>query len=275
MDNVGREPRLVEAVVALEARSPITRTVEGERAVFVAVLSAKKPSVESDYKSVAAKVREVYLNNKSTALAQEKARTFALEMSKAADPAKSLAALAKGAVVKTLPPFTQMEPPKENAQAVMALTAGTENGKLSRSLDLPDGVFMVFVVSRTEPDAAALLTGGTVTGPHRIEGIGDDFIPAVVDPTLINHVADINDLDAIAMAAKIGRVLGLGVGISSGANFLGAVLQNRQPGRQVATVFADDSKKYLTTLLATPPAETSGMVTSRIELLGYEPVETR
>ena len=38
----------------------------------------------------------------------------------------------------------------------MALTAGTENGKLSRSLDLPDGVFMVFVVSRTEPDAAAL-----------------------------------------------------------------------------------------------------------------------
>ena len=39
-------------------------------------------------------------------------------------------------------------------------------------------------------------------------------------------------------------------------------------------MFADDSKKYLTTLLATPPAETSGMVTSRIELLGYEPVET-
>ena len=65
------------------------------------------------------------------------------------------------------------------------------------------------------------------------------------------------------------------LGISSGANFLGAVLQNRQPGRQVATVFADDSKKYLTTLLSTPPAETSGMVTSRIELLGYEPVETR
>ena len=122
---------------------------------------------------------------------------------------------------------------------------------------------------------AGVGTGGTVTGPHRIEGIGDDFIPAVVDPTLIDHVADINDLDAIAMAAKIGRVLGLGVGISSGANFLGAVLQNRQPGRQVATVFADDSKKYLTTLLATPPAETSGMVTSRIELLGYEPVETR
>ena len=54
-----------------------------------------------------------------------------------------------------------------------------------------------------EPDAAALLTGGTVTGPHRIEGIGDDFIPAVVDPTLIDHVADINDLDAIASDVPI------------------------------------------------------------------------
>ena len=124
-----------------------------------------------------------------------------------------------------------------------------------------------------EPDAAALLTGGTVTGPHRIEGIGDDFIPAVVNPALIDRVEDINDLDAIAMAAKLGRVLGLGVGISSGANFLGAVLQNREPGHQVATVFADDSKKYLTTLLADPPAETEKMLTSRIELLGYEPVE--
>ena len=126
-----------------------------------------------------------------------------------------------------------------------------------------------------EPDAAALLSGGTVTGPHRIEGIGDDFIPAVVNPALIDTVADINDLDAIVMAAKMGRVLGLGVGISSGANFLAAVLQNRQPGRQVATVFADDSKKYLTTLLADPPAETADMWASRIELLGYEPAETR
>ena len=122
-------------------------------------------------------------------------------------------------------------------------------------------------------DFVAGVGSGSVLGSHRIEGIGDDFIPAVVDRSLIDQVADINDLDAIAMAAKLGRVLGLGVGISSGANFLGAVLQNREPGRQVATVFADDSKKYLTTLLATPPAETTDMVTARIELLGYEPVE--
>lgn len=126
-----------------------------------------------------------------------------------------------------------------------------------------------------EPDAAPLLSGGTAVGPHRIEGIGDDFIPAIVDPRLIDRVADINDLDAIAMAAKLARVLGLGVGISSGANFLGAALRAQEPERQVATVFADDSKKYLSTLLADPPAETAEMLTSRIELLGYETVAGR
>ena len=125
-----------------------------------------------------------------------------------------------------------------------------------------------------EPDAVPLLSGGAIKGAHHIEGIGDDFIPAVVDQTLVDGVMDINDMDAIAMAAKFGRVLGLGVGISSGANFLGSVIQNLEPGRKVATVFADDSKKYLTTMLSNPPAETADMWSSRIELLDYEPVET-
>ena len=56
-----------------------------------------------------------------------------------------------------------------------------------------------------EPDAVPLLSGETVKGAHHIEGIGDDFIPAVVDQTLVDGVMDINDLDAIAMAAKFGR----------------------------------------------------------------------
>lgn len=153
MDNVGREPRLVEAIATLPDRSPITKTVEGERAAFVAVLSAKKPSVPSEYKSVAAKVRELYLNNKAVAAAQENARNFVLEMNKAKNPAAALAGLAKSAVVKTVPPFSQMEPPKENAQAIMTLASKTENGRLSRSVDLPEGVFMVFVDSRTAPSA--------------------------------------------------------------------------------------------------------------------------
>ena len=153
MDNVGREPRLVEAIVALPERSPISRTVEGERAVFVAVVTARKPSVPLEYKAVAAKVREAWLSGKAIAAAQENARNFVLEMNKAKNPAAALAGLAKGAVVKKLPPFSQLEPPKENTQVVMTLATSTDNGKLSRTLDLPYGVFMVFVSSRTAPSA--------------------------------------------------------------------------------------------------------------------------
>lgn len=47
-----------------------------------------------------------------------------------------------------------------------------------------------------------------IKGAHHIEGIGDDFIPAVVDQTLVDGVMDINDLDAIAMAAKFGPCTG-------------------------------------------------------------------
>ena len=53
---------------------------------------------------------------------------------------------------------------------------------------------------------------------------------------------------------------GLGVGISSGANFLGAVLTNTVENRTVATVFADDNKKYLSTVLADSPKPKEGML---------------
>lgn len=153
MDNVGREPRLVEAVVNLPERSPITKTVEGERAVFVAVVSDRKAAAPSEYRTVAAKVREAWLNGKAVSTAQEKARSFVLEMNKAKDPAAQLAALAKDAVVKDVPAFSQENPPKENAGIVMSLADKTETGKLSRPVDLPDGVFMIFVSARTAPAA--------------------------------------------------------------------------------------------------------------------------
>ena len=122
-----------------------------------------------------------------------------------------------------------------------------------------------------EPDAVPLLSGGRERGEHRIEGIGDSFIPPVLDRSLVDSVWDINDTDAVVMAARLARELGLGVGISSGANFLGAAAQQQRfGGEAVATVFADDSKKYLSTLLADPPAPRPGSLAGRIELLGYE-----
>ena len=92
-----------------------------------------------------------------------------------------------------------------------------------------------------EPNKMPLLSGGKIIGNHKIEGIGDDFIPKIVDKEYIDDIIVINDEDAINMSRLLAKKLGLGVGISSGANFLASVLSN---GNNVATVFADDFKKY-------------------------------
>jgi len=95
-----------------------------------------------------------------------------------------------------------------------------------------------------------LASGGKIFGPHRIAGIGDEFIPDIVKLDQLNEIIMVDDGDAINMARKLSCVLGIGVGISSGANFLGVIkaqdiLNNKDA--VVITVFADDNKKYLTT----------------------------
>ena len=101
------------------------------------------------------------------------------------------------------------------------------------------------------------------------EGIGDDFIPSIVDRRLIDTVLPVNDDDAVLMAARLAKELGLGVGISSGANLLGAIELTRRGFGPAATVFADDSKKYLTTALAAPAPPREGFLSPRVELLGW------
>ena len=122
-------------------------------------------------------------------------------------------------------------------------------------------------ITAIEPDCAQILAGKKATGMHKIEGIGDEIIPDIVDLKMMDKILPINDDDAIAMSAKIARELGIGVGISSGANFIGAVLADRTDGRKVATVFADDNKKYLSGALSAPVYDEEKMLSSRIELL--------
>ena len=124
-------------------------------------------------------------------------------------------------------------------------------------------------VTALEPDALPLLSGGNIRGDgsHKIEGIGDDFIPKIMldNRTMIDDIVQINDDDAVCMAAMVARKLGIGIGISSGANLLASIMKD-EPGRKVVTVFADDNKKYLTTSLADPhPA--SWMLSSSVELV--------
>jgi cysteine synthase A len=84
-------------------------------------------------------------------------------------------------------------------------------------------------------------------------------------------VVAVDDGDAIRMAQSLARTLGLAVGISSGANFLGALLvaEGLPEGAVVATVFPDDNKKYLSTdLLREEPALPTHH-TDQVELLGF------
>ena len=84
---------------------------------------------------------------------------------------------------------------------------------------------------------------------HKIEGIGDDFIPELLDKEKIDDIILVSDEEAINMSKKLARELGIGVGISSGANLVGAIKLGYKLEKDIITVFADDNKKYLSTEL--------------------------
>lgn len=125
-------------------------------------------------------------------------------------------------------------------------------------------------VTAIEPDSMPLISKNRMFGPHKIEGIGDDFIPSLVDKNEIDKVILVNDMDAINMSRKLSADLGLGVGISSGANFLGSVLLQNEIKNPVVTIFADDNKKYLSTDLGKPIDENKKYISNQIRLLDYE-----
>lgn len=116
-----------------------------------------------------------------------------------------------------------------------------------------------------EPEKMPLLSSGKIKGNHKIDGIGDDFIPDLVDKKIIDQVILIDDEDAINMSNLLAKELGLGVGISSGANFLGAVLSDLD---NVVTVFPDDLKKYLTV----KKQVNKKFISDEIELIDFETI---
>lgn len=96
-----------------------------------------------------------------------------------------------------------------------------------------------------EPDKARIITSDPPYRRHELQGLSDEILPKLYNENIVDGVIQITDDDAIAMSRKLCRELGLGVGISSGANFLGAVLV----GDNAVTIFPDDNKKYLSTRL--------------------------
>jgi cysteine synthase A len=122
-----------------------------------------------------------------------------------------------------------------------------------------------------EPEESPTITTGHKVGAHRIQGISDEFIPAILQADKWDEVIQASDGDAILMAQQLASSLGLGVGISSGANLIGAIkLQNQYGDRSiVATVFPDSNKKYLSTDLTKPEAVKANYLSPDVELLGF------
>ena len=120
-----------------------------------------------------------------------------------------------------------------------------------------------------EPSTLSILKMGMEEGSHMIEGIGDDFIPGIVEQDLINDIVLIHDCDAINMSKRIAKEFGLGIGISSGANFLASVIMDSDD-LTVATVFPDDNKKYVTTKLSEEIDPDPKLISNNIKLIGFE-----
>ncbi|ADC47946.1 cysteine synthase CysKM2 [Methanobrevibacter ruminantium M1] len=122
-----------------------------------------------------------------------------------------------------------------------------------------------------EPSTLSILKMGMDEGSHLIEGIGDDFIPGIVDEDVIDDIVLIHDCDAINMSKIIAQKLGLGIGISSGANFLASVIMDNDD-LKIATVFPDDNKKYITTKLSEPIDENPELISNKINIIDFEVV---
>lgn len=127
-----------------------------------------------------------------------------------------------------------------------------------------------------EPSNSPTLTTGEKDGTHRIQGISDEFVPSIVDLEKLDRIVSVDDGDAILMAQSLASSIGLGVGISSGANVVGAMMIQEQMGPEavVVTVLPDSNKKYLSTDLMHEEPIKDGFITPDVELLYYRSIQS-
>jgi cysteine synthase len=131
-------------------------------------------------------------------------------------------------------------------------TGGTLTG-ISRFLRSAGSHARSYVV---EPAECPVVSGGE-WGAHRIEGIGDGFVPDVLDLDYVDGVVTISSDEAIAMARRLAREEGIFCGISSGCNVVAALkVADRHPEMQVVvTIMSDNGLRYLSTELTGESAE--------------------
>ena len=118
------------------------------------------------------------------------------------------------------------------------------------------------------------LSVGYKTGTHRIQGFFDEFIPDTLNLAELDGVVQASDGDAILMAQKLAQQLGVAVGISSGANLIGAInLQEEMgPKARVVTILCDCNKKYLSTDLVRQEPIKPNYTAPNIDFTDYRPI---
>ena len=144
---------------------------------------------------------------------------------------------------------TAVELWRQSGGAVDCFVAGVGSGGTLQGV----GTFLkehrpgVRIVAVEPRNVSALL--GHEPGLHQIQGIGDGFVPAILDVSLVDEVLEVTDEDAIETTRQLGRDFGLLVGISSGANVWAArQLSARRPGN-IVTVLPDRAERYFSTAL--------------------------
>ena len=129
------------------------------------------------------------------------------------------------------------------------------------------------LITAVEPQNMPLLLKNQKIGSHKIEGIGDEFIPELIEREFIDKIFLISDEEALQMSRRLAKELGLGVGISSGANFLGSVILGKNLEYPIVTIFADDNKKYLSTDLVKEENLDPQLLANQIKFLHIEFLE--
>ena len=120
-------------------------------------------------------------------------------------------------------------------------TGGTVSGIARAFIDAGSKAKVIGI----EPDESPLVTGGR-SGPHRIQGIGANFVPGNLDESILGGVETVKGEDAVRTAVELARKEGIFAGISSGANVFAAIREaEKHPEKKILAILPDGGEKYM------------------------------